>query len=296
MSLIYCPECGSEISNNAIACPNCGRPISANAPVVEKKFVATPEVRRESGFPPWAFIPIGLLAVLLLFIAFWAFSRNDDMTEANVNVNMASRRGATEPIRETRVPSTDSQTVTIPPSGQTVTLPPSGSSVTLPPGQTTTVPGTTTAAPVAPPPDKGTVVINARVAPSRGGPQTVRNAKFYLLDEDVETILSEARIEPIEGNTLTGSLGLAIVYPDRYGDFWRSAMRAIAAHSKYTGTTDSGGSANLANIMPKEYYLFGITKVGRGFAMWNAPVSVIAGQNNLNLSPQSVTEIPDTSG
>jgi hypothetical protein len=287
MSLIYCPECGSEISNNAIACPSCGRPISAPDPVVEKKFVVTPPEVRESGFPTWAFIPIGILAVLLLFIAFWAFSRNDDMAEANVNVNMASRRGSTEPIRDTRVPSTDSQTVTIPPSGQTVTLPP---------GQTTTVPGTTTVAPVAPPPDKGTVVINAKVAPLRGSPQNVRNAKFYLLDKDVETILSEARIEPIEGNTLMGSLGLAIVYPDRYGDFWRSAMRAIAAHSKYTGTTDSGGSANLANIMPKEYYLFGITKVGRGFAMWNAPVSVIAGQNNLNLSPQSVTEIPDTSG
>ena len=43
MSLIYCPECGSEISNNAIACPSCGRPISAPEPVVEKKFVVAPQ-------------------------------------------------------------------------------------------------------------------------------------------------------------------------------------------------------------------------------------------------------------
>lgn len=294
MSLIYCPECGSEISNNAIACPSCGRPISDPSPVVEKKFVVTTPERRESAFPTWAFIPIGLLAVILLFVAYFAFRQPEDST--NINVNMGARRGSTEPVRDTRIPSTDSQTVTIPPSGQTVTLPPGGQSVTLPPSQTTTVPGTTTAAPVAPPPDKGTVVINARVAPRSGSPQNVRSAKFYLLDKDLETILSEARIEPIEGNTLTGSLGLAIVYPDRYGDFWRSAMRAIGNHSKYSGTTDGGGNANMQGILPNEYYLFGITKVGRGFALWNAPVSVIAGQNNLNLSPQSVTEIPDSSG
>ncbi|MFN0277773.1 MAG: zinc ribbon domain-containing protein [Pyrinomonadaceae bacterium] len=289
MSLIYCPECGHEISNNAVACPNCGRPISEPVPVVEKKVVVMKQERRESEFPTWAFIPIGLLAVLLLVVVYFAF-RTDDATQTNINVT--ARRGATDPVRDSRttsVPPSDSQSVTIPPSGE--------QSVTLPPGQTTTVPGTTTSAPVAPPPDKGTAVINARVAPARGGaPQTVRNAKFHLLDEDLETILSEAQIEPIEGNTLTGSLGLAIVYPDRYGDFQRKAMRAIAAHSKYSGTTDGGGNANLSNIAPKEYYLFGITKVGRGFALWNAPVSIIAGQNNLNLSPQSVTEIPEATG
>lgn len=289
MSLIYCPECGQEISNNAVACPNCGRPISEPVPVVEKKFVVMPREERESGFPTWAFIPIGLLAVILLVIVWLAFRQPDDLTETNINVT--ARRSSSDPVRDTRttsVPASESQSVTIPPSG--------GQSVTLPPGQTTTVPGTTTAAPVAPPPDKGTVVINARIAPRSGSPQTVRNAKFYLLDKDIGAILSEARVEPIEGNDLMGSLGLAIVYPDRYGDFMRQAMRAVGAHSKYAGTTDGGGNANLKGVMPREYYLFGITKVGRGFALWNAPVSIIAGDNNLNLSPQSVTDIPDNAG
>jgi len=117
-----------------------------------------------------------------------------------------------------------------------------------------------------------------------------------LLDKDVETILDEARLEPIEGNTLAGSLGLAIVFPDRYGDFQRSAMRAIAAHAKYTGTTNGSGTANVGGIVPKDYYLFGITRVGKGFALWDSPVSVTPGENVINLSPQSVTEVPDTSG
>ena len=276
MSLIYCPECGHEISHNAVACPNCGRPISE--PVVEKKFV-----ERESGFPTWAIVPIAIAGIVVLFLAYVAFRGTDDSANTNINVRASSRATPYEPLRETRtttVPSTDSQTVTIPP-GQTTT---------------TTVPGTTTSVPVAPLPDKGTVLINARVVPKTGSPQAARSSKFYLLDKDVETILSEARIEPIEGNDLMSSLGLAIVFPDRYGDFMRSAMRAVASHSKYSGTTDVGGNASLQGIMPKEYYLFGITKVGRGFALWNAPVSVIAGQNNLNLSPQSVVEIPDSSG
>lgn len=287
MSLIYCPECGHEISANAIACPNCGRPIQAAVPPVEKKVVvASPRVER--GFPTWAFVPITLLAILLLVLVYVAFRQSDDQANTNVNVNVAGRRPASEPSR-------DSRTVTIPPSGesQPVTVPNQTTSV---PGTSTSIPSTSTSAPVAPPPDKGTVVIKAQIAPTRGAPQSAKNTKFYLLDKDLEAILTEARVEPIEGNTLTASLGLAAVFPDRYGDFQRAAMRAIAKHVKYSGTTGGSGSASLSGIAPSEYYLFGITRVGHGFALWNAPVSVIAGDNNLNLSPQSVTEIEDSAG
>ena len=55
--------------------------------------------------------------------------------------------------------------------------------------------------------------------------------RFYLLDKDVETILNEARVEPIEGNTLRSSLGLAAAYPNRSAEFRSSAMRALAAHT-----------------------------------------------------------------
>jgi hypothetical protein len=117
-----------------------------------------------------------------------------------------------------------------------------------------------------------------------------------LLDKDPEEILSEARVEPIEGNTLTSSLGLAAVFPDRFGDFQRRAMRALAAHAKYTGTTDGSGQASVSNIAPKEYYLFAIVRMGKGFAMWNSPVAIVGGENMLDLSPVTVTELDDTSG
>jgi hypothetical protein len=137
-------------------------------------------------------------------------------------------------------------------------------------------------------------VIKAQFATSRGQAQPAKGVKFYLLDKDIETILSNAGVTPIEGNSLTGSLGLAAVFPDRYSDFQRSAMRAIGAHAKYSGSTDGSGTANLNGIKPSEYYLFSIARSGRGFAIWDSPVSIVPGQNMLDLSPQAITEVPDT--
>ena len=260
-------------------------------PVVKKRVVAP--VRRESGLPPWALVPIGIGAVLLIFFAYIMLRESSDEANTNVNVNVAGRRQSADATRESR--STD-----VPASSERVALPndpdysPSTSSSV--PSTTTDVPGTSQQ-PVLPP-ERGVVKITARVMMPRStsGPQPVRSARFYLLDKDLDTILNEARVEPIEGNSFAASLGLAAVFPDRYAEFQRDAMRAIQRHVKYSGTTDSTGNANLSNVDPDQYYIFGITKIGRGFAMWDAPVSIIAGENVLNLSPPNVTEIPDTSG
>ena len=87
-----------------------------------------------------------------------------------------------------------------------------------------------------------------------------------------------------------------MIYPDRFSEFNRNALRAIKAHIKYAGTTDGSGKAELGGIEPNSYYLFGITKSGRGFAIWSSPVSIIAGQNALNLTPQSVNEMTTAPG
>ena len=109
-------------------------------------------------------------------------------------------------------------------------------------------------------------------------------------------ILSEADLEPIEGQTLLNSFGLSVMYPDRYGDFHRNALRAIKDHIKYAGTTDGSGKAELGGIEPNSYYLFGVTKSPKGFAVWSSPVSINAGQNILNLTPMQLTEVANTQG
>jgi hypothetical protein len=284
MALIFCPECGHEVSANAVACPNCGRPLVAPEPAVVVR-------RREEGFPPWGIPAIVGAVVLLGLVLFLLFRGSDDDSNVNVALRANANRTANLPVTRTDVSPTEPSTVSVPPTSSAPVMPPSG--IAEPPS-TTTIPGSAAAPPSVP--DKGTAVIQAKVVDRRGNPQPARSAKFYLLDQDPETILSSANVQPIEGNTLTSSLGLAAVFPDRFSDFQRAAMRAIAAHSKYAGTTDSSGQAKVAGVAPKEYYLFCIFRVGHGFAMWNSPITITPGDNLLDLSPQAVTDINDTSG
>jgi hypothetical protein len=229
------------------------------------------------------FIPLGIAGVVLLFIVFMMMSRTDSEDANSVNVSVAAKRAAndnraahTENIQTTSVPpATDGRTINVPPP-QTTT-------------QTTTVQGAT--API--PPDRGVVMIDAKMTAGNGSPEAVKNEKFYLLDEDVESILSEAGLTELEGQSLTNSLGLSMIYPDRYADFHRAALNAINRHIKYSVQTDSSGRAQIRDVKPENYYLFGITRTGRSFAVWNSPVVVTTGQNALNLTPQPLTEVGD---
>ena len=288
MSLMHCPECGHEISNSAVACPNCGRPINAE-PVLERKVVVAHH--RPKGVPTWAIATVGIMGILLLFFVFFLFTRgnsDDENTNTRLRVNMnAQGRSAnrdtvastTEPSTVTSVPAAPGS-VTIPPSSVPSTeTPVSGSQVTLPAQ-----------------PTKGTAVIQAKVITKNNQQQPVRGQRFYLLDKDIEQILSDAHVDPIEGNTLTASMGLAAAMPDRYGDFQRRAMQAIKNHIKYAGTTDSNGKAQVGNIDPNSYYLFGVVRSGNGFAIWSSPVAINPGENVLDLTPQSITEIDRSSG
>lgn len=276
MALVYCPECGHEISNAAVACPNCGRPISAK-PIIEHRVVEPPP--REESVPKWAVIPIVAIGGAILIALLVLFARNGEDANSNLRVGVNTQRPATTPINvpssETTVgAATGSGTIAIPSDSQTSTVP--GSQVGMP--------------------SKGSVVIDAKMTAKNGSTQPVKKEKFYLLDKDLETILSDAGIEPIVGQSLLNSFGLSVVYPDRYGDFNRAALAAIKPHIKYAGTTDVNGKASLGGIEPSSYYLFGVTKSGNGFAVWSSPVAVIAGENTLNLTPAPLTEIDLSSG
>lgn len=272
MALIYCPECGHEISNNAVACPNCGRPISANTPVIERRVVAE---TRDEGVPKYVIIPLVVIGGLVLLGLFVLFYRTADNSNSNLRVGVNTQRPDSAPISS-------------PVSGSTSTTAPAVND-----SQVSSVPGSQIG--VEMPPTKGSVTIDAKIA-DKNGPRPVKNERFYLLDRDLETILNDANIDPIQGQTLLNSFGLSVVYPDRYGDFSRRALAAIKSHIKYAGTTDANGNAKLGGIEPNSYYLFGVARSGNGFAVWSAPVSVIAGDNTLNLAPVTITQIDLRSG
>lgn len=287
MSLTNCPECGHEVSIEAVACPNCGRPLSAPTPVIQRKVIVT-ERPTDEGFPKWVIVPIVILAVVVVFLLI-AITRNNEENSntRTVNVNLAQQRRSTD-SSTTRAENPPNQ-VEVPSSSTTVN-PPSTTTAPSYPSSSTTVPSSQTEVTV--PTDKGSVVIDAKVS-TKTGTQSVKNEKFYLLDKDLETILSDADLEPIEGNSLSDSFGLAVLYPDRYGDFRRDALSAIQKHIKYNATTDGGGKASMKDVKPDSYYLFGITKTRNGFAIWSSPVSIIGGENKLNLQPARLNEMSE---
>jgi len=266
--------------------PVTGRTVAAR-PVVERHVVTPGPVRTRETVPAWAIALIAILGVTVLGVLFYAFTNSDDSTNTNIRLNAASRANnsrnsatavAPEDVRTTQVPATS-----VPATSAPVT--------SVPESTTTNVPSSSASQVTVPAPTKGTVAIKASINSKTGETRAARSVKFYLLDKDLEAILSDARIDPIEGNTLSGSMGLAMVYPDRFGDFQRRAMAAIAPHVKYVGTTDATGIAKLGNVNPNAYYLFSVTRIGQGFALWNSPISVIPGENALDLSPQDVTEV-----
>jgi hypothetical protein len=233
----------------------------------------------ESAMPAWAVAVLGIMGAIVLFllIAYWSLGNEDQAnTSVRVNANVPARE---QPLNNRQMaesaPSNVPGATTAPPAETTI----GGSQVSVP--QT---------------PTKGTAVLQAKVVTRNSSQQPVRNQRFYLLDKDVETILSEARVEPIEGQKLTESLGLAAMYPDRYSDFQQRALRAIKNHIKYAGTTDANGKAQLGNIQPDSYYIFGVAKAGNGYAIWSSPVMIQPGENDLNLTPQPITEINTNSG
>ena len=127
MSLIICPECAHEVSTTAVACPNCGHQFAPPVihPPVQRNVVVSEISRDREGFPPWAFIPLGVLGLGLVLLLFYLFKSNDD--GRNINVNLASRTSPVETTRETTVRSdTQPNQVIVPPSSEPnqVMLPP----------------------------------------------------------------------------------------------------------------------------------------------------------------------------
>lgn len=280
MSLINCPECGHEVSTGATACPNCGHPFAVHTnPIRSKQYVVSEA--EQSDFPKWVIIPVVIVGALILFFAFALMKNNEDDTKLKYNVNLASRESDDTRVRTTSPPSQ----IEVPSQSTTVIEQPTTTAPqTIPPSSQTEVINV---------PTKSSVIVEAKIVTPKGLTQSVKKEKFYLLDKELETILREANLRPIENQTLSNSFGLAVMYPNKYGDFQKDALNAINKHIKYDTLTDSDGMASMKDVKPDSYYLFGITKNKEGFAIWSSPVTIIEGENKLNLMPARLTEISE---
>lgn len=280
MAIIHCPECGKEVSNTAVACPNCGHPLAP--PAVERKTIVreAPPVVEKEGFPNWIFIPLAVLGIVVIFLLIVLFQNKDETDRTNVNIST----DRTADVSTTTVRTDEPRTEVVVPSNPS-------SDVDLPPSTTTTVPSTGGTTTIDDATNVGTINLELKTRDKTGNVQPAKNEIFYLLDKDLESILSEANITPISGQTLTNSFGLSVIYPDRYNDVRKKALEAIEKHIKYDVKTDTSGKAKMGKVKPDSYYFFAIHKTPSGFALWNSPITINNGENNLNIQPQNSVEI-----
>lgn len=283
MSLKICPDCGNEVSTTAEACPNCGHPFKIE-PVVRETIV-TPRVEQRESVPKWIIFPVIILALAVLGLLFYLFSSSGNAGNENLNLDIAAEgSNSSTTVVEPNQPPNVQQPIDIPPpSSSDSTLPRTDNQQTIPTDTQTQVVETPTA---------GKVELEAKVADKNGRITSVEREKFYLLDKDLNEILQEAKLQPIQNQNLVNSFGLSVLNPGKYGDFNKKALNAINDHIKYDTLTSAGGKATLNDVEPKSYYLFGIHKVGSGFAIWNSTVNIQAGQNTLKIQPQRLTEVP----
>ena len=278
MPLINCPECAHEVSTTATACPNCGHPFAPS--VTRTKTVIQDAPPSDDGIPKWIFIPLGLLGVVLLFFLLTMMNNRDDTAETNINVNLAGQTSVTD-----SAVSTTPNDIDIPASTTTVDPPDSSVPTTIPPDAQTTVISPDTL------PGTGTVNLEAKVVDTKGNIQAVRAEKFYLLEKDLDTILREADIKDDTNQGLKNAFGLSVLYPDKYPGIREKALDKISEYVKYETLTDTSGKAKMDDVNPGGYYLFGITKTDKGFAIWSSPVTIKTGENPLKLQPVRPTEI-----
>ncbi len=281
MSLIHCPECAKEVSNTAVACPNCGHPLAP--PNIERKTIVreAPPVVEKEGFPNWIFIPLAVLGIVVIFLLIVLFQNKDETDNTNIRLTTTT----------TEVPDTTVRTD--PPKTEVVVPSNPQSDVDLPPSTTTTIPSTGDTTTIDDAANAGTINLELKTRDKTGNVKPAKDEIFYLLDKDLESILREANISPISGQTLTNSFGLSVVYPDRYNDVRKKALDAIEKHIKYDVKTDSSGKAKMGKVKPDSYYFFAIHKTSGGFALWNAPITINNGENNLNIQPQNSVEIKE---
>lgn len=279
MALINCAECNKQISSNADACPNCGHPTGS----VRKETVVRPvPVEPEQSFPTWAVVPLVLLGVIAIFGIIYMLQNNDQPDQTNINVNLDSQRDMTAQTQQ--IPVTQDPPVSDLPPVDTSTVPQTTNDQTIGTDTRTEVVDSSA--------DKGKVELDAKISDPKGEIKPVKAEKFYLLDKELEVILREAKLTPIQNQSLVNSFGLSVLNPGKFKDFNQKALSAINDHIKYDTLTDSNGKASMGDVKPDRYYLFGIHKVGNGFAIWSDPVTITGGINNLNIQPRSMSEFP----
>lgn len=131
----------------------------------------------------------------------------------------------------------------------------------------------------------GVLVIQAGIVYKVGGSQAVARVPFYLLNKDLNAILSEAGLQPDRGMSLLDTFAFATRFQgqSKYTQFYQTAMRALQPHIVAQTVTGFDGVGQFPAVPAGVYYVMGYTQTRRGFALWNVSVGIPTGQSSFVL-------------
>jgi hypothetical protein len=168
---------------------------------------------------------------------------------------------------------------------------------------------------------KGIVSIEAAVVSESGDVKPVARTNFFLLDTSFENILKESNFksnlpkelvdhmsksgQEIGEKTSLVSMFAIIFGQSKYKDGDNQQQRALRdgyvkaisqviktaeSHSTYVGKTDFQGKAQILDVEPGRYYLFGFPTTGEKTPpIWNIGIEVSSGQNSIVLDQDNST-------
>jgi hypothetical protein len=147
-----------------------------------------------------------------------------------------------------------------------------------------------------PTPAEARIAIETGIVYASGDVKPVAREKFYLLDADIGQVLFDAGLKPPvdarpaytrnEQQQLVNSFAMAVLDSTTSMErleFYQASKKLFPAHIIKSVETDFSGKASFESVTPGTYYLFGITKTRKAFAVWNYRVDAKAGETKITL-------------
>lgn len=136
---------------------------------------------------------------------------------------------------------------------------------------------------------KGSLSVEAGIVFTSGDIKPAARVDLFLLDADVETILSDTYGESASLKSIT----LDLNYPIFETNGVQKALAAIKPHIVASATTDFQGKAKFPSVKAGSYYLFGFTKAGKSAVVWNYGITIKSGTNSIILDNKNAALISD---
>ena len=153
-----------------------------------------------------------------------------------------------------------------------------------------------------PTPPESHISIEAGLVYQSGDVKPVARTTFYLLDMDFGQALFEAGLKsPADARPTTtrtdqeqlvnsfGMISLGLADLSANYSFLKAGEKCLASHLVKDVTTDFAGKASFEPVKPGIYYLVGLVKTRKAFAIWNlkvdakpGPVTLVLDQKNAN--------------